>query len=531
MKVVILGGAGVFGSRLAELLVRDGHDVWIAGRNLSRARAVAARLGAEAIVLHRSPDLSPLDGLGVEVLVDAAGPFRVEEGFSVAEACIAAGIHYLDLSDDPEFCSGISRLNDDAVARGVCVLSGMSSTPALTSAAAAYLAEPMDAVDAIESAILPGNRAPRGRAVFESILDRVGRPFESRIDGAGVTLRGWSRPKGYRLPGGIRREGWMVPVPDQVLFPGFFKARSVTFRAGLELSVMNRFLAVLSRLGPLRLPRWVFDGLMVVAKALAPFGTDRGGMSVTVTGRKEDAFITREFGLLAEAGEGPFIPAVPIRAALRAPGRLPPVAGPALAVHPLDDYLDAMSDLQVRTEVTERAPVSLIPSVLGKDIDRIPEVVAESHSVPAPRLFSGRATVTRGSGAVSRLIAAVVGFPPASEDVAVTVMKLPGATGETWIRTFGDRSFRSHLSRRNDHLSERFGPLTFDIPLTATEEGLDWPVSGGQLYGLVPLPGFLLPRSVASERVMEGTFRFDVALYAPVTGGLIVRYQGWLARV
>lgn len=33
MKVVILGGYGVFGSRLANLLVRDGHQVWLAGRS------------------------------------------------------------------------------------------------------------------------------------------------------------------------------------------------------------------------------------------------------------------------------------------------------------------------------------------------------------------------------------------------------------------------------------------------------------------------------------------------------------------
>lgn len=34
MKVVIVGGYGVFGSRLAEILLRDGHCVWGAGKYL-----------------------------------------------------------------------------------------------------------------------------------------------------------------------------------------------------------------------------------------------------------------------------------------------------------------------------------------------------------------------------------------------------------------------------------------------------------------------------------------------------------------
>ncbi|MEN8839648.1 MAG: NAD-dependent epimerase/dehydratase family protein, partial [Octadecabacter sp.] len=33
MKVLVIGGTGMFGSRLCELLARDGHDVTIASRN------------------------------------------------------------------------------------------------------------------------------------------------------------------------------------------------------------------------------------------------------------------------------------------------------------------------------------------------------------------------------------------------------------------------------------------------------------------------------------------------------------------
>jgi predicted dinucleotide-binding enzyme len=45
VKVLLLGGYGVFGARLAKLLVIDGHDVCIAGRSLRAAQTSAAALG------------------------------------------------------------------------------------------------------------------------------------------------------------------------------------------------------------------------------------------------------------------------------------------------------------------------------------------------------------------------------------------------------------------------------------------------------------------------------------------------------
>jgi hypothetical protein len=44
----------------------------------------------------------------------------------------------------------------------------------------------------------------------------------------------------------------------------------------------------------------------------------------------------------------------------------------------------------------------------------------------------------------------------------------------------------------------------------------------------IPLPAMLLPVSEAREYDAGGVFHFDVGLYAPLGGGLIVRYQGHL---
>jgi uncharacterized protein YbjT (DUF2867 family) len=41
MKVLVLGGHGVFGERVLRLLRRDGHEVTVAGRDLASAQRLA----------------------------------------------------------------------------------------------------------------------------------------------------------------------------------------------------------------------------------------------------------------------------------------------------------------------------------------------------------------------------------------------------------------------------------------------------------------------------------------------------------
>ena len=58
MKITVVGGTGVFGSRLAELLIRDGHEVRIAARSADAVTELARRIGATPLVvdIHAAPE-------------------------------------------------------------------------------------------------------------------------------------------------------------------------------------------------------------------------------------------------------------------------------------------------------------------------------------------------------------------------------------------------------------------------------------------------------------------------------------------
>lgn len=467
-----------------------------------------------------------------DVVIDAAGPFRTDgpDPWRVAKACIAAGIHYLDLSDNAAFTRGISALDDDARAAGVAVISGLSSVPALSSAVVTALSADMDRVLMIDTAILPGNRnAPRGRAVMESILANVGTMFPVIEGGLTVQVRGWSRPQMYKL-GQIRRRGWMIEVPDQSLFPSHFGADTVTFRAGMEVPVMNHGLAALgwlrARTG-FRLPRFGVNALHWLAQKLAPFGTDTGGMVVTVTGQKGSVFLTRTWTLIARDGDGPFIPGIVARTLLRDETLLTPGARPALAVFPLASAAAAMADLAVTTIQSETVAIPMFVSALGAAFGALPHPLQAAHLIAAPITLTGLARVTRGTGRLANLIATLARFPPGADDTHVTVIMQPEGRGELWVRDFGGNRFQSHLRPCAGSLTERFGPLTFQISVHVQDGALHYPVTRGWCLG-IPLPRCLLPVSEATETVQNDRFTFDVRLSLPLGLGLMVHYQGWL---
>lgn len=352
MKVVIVGGYGVFGALTAQLLARDGHQLWLAGRHPDKARRLAQEIGAQTLRVDLQGDPSGLFAVEPDLVIDAAGPFQDYGAapYRLPQLCIAQGCSYLDLSDSAAFTGGIAALDAQAKAAGCVVLSGASSVPGLSSVVVADMIRGLEDVDLIDIAILPGNRAPRGMSVIKSIVGGVGRPFQHWREGAWHPVAGWTDRKLYHLGPDLCRAGYLVDVPDLTLLPPMTQARSVIFRAGLELPVMNSSLALLARLRrrwALNIPEIGYRALHLLAKLLYPFGSDRGGMQVTVTGRCAGRDVTRRWTLVAEHGDGPFVPGIMCRAIARNLRDIPVGARPCLAALPRQTVEDAMSDLRI----------------------------------------------------------------------------------------------------------------------------------------------------------------------------------------
>jgi len=142
----------------------------------------------------------------------------------------------------------------------------------------------------------------------------------------------------------------------------------------------------------------------------------------------------------------------------------------------------------------------------------------------------GTATVTRGSGLLARIAAAIVGFPRAGENVTVRVdFKLANGR-ERWTRTFAGRAFHStqEQGRGRDAwlVCERFGPVKVAMALVLDGGRLRLIVRRWSMFGIA-LPRFLAPGGDSYEYAADGRFHFHVEIGHPWTGP-IVGYQGWL---
>lgn len=535
MKVFIVGGAGVFGSRLAERLIRCGHTVAIASRTKQSGKAAAERLGCQWFCFDEAhPDRAVISAVQPDILIDAAGPFQTYglESYRLARMAIECGIHYLDFSDDAAFSSGIDALNDDAKKAGVAVISGVSTVPALSAAIAADLTADLSEVTLLESALLPGNKAPRGRAVMAAILAQVGEPMRQWRGNRWEQAIGWTDQKTYILPGGERRKAAFIGAPDLHLFPKRFGARSVLFRAGLELTLFQQSMRALGWLRQRRLlPKLDhFTGLFHwMAGWFEPFGSDVGGMVVCVQGRGDAGGVQRTWHVLAEAGDGPYIPALPAAALVERWQQTAPVPGARACIAELSrqDIEGQLQTLQTQTYVEEKPHTPLFENKFSEQWSALPGEVQRLHDLWDMERFEGRARVERGSGIIATIIAALFRFPKTARDIEVCVTMQRIGQRELWVREFGDSRFKSILTfEPNGAVFERFGPLNAELDLRVESRSLVFPVKRAWLFG-IQLPRWLTPISDAREFEKNGRFEFDVRIALPGIG-LLNRYQGWL---
>jgi hypothetical protein len=313
-RILVVGGTGAFGKRLVHGLTSTTQfDVLVGTRTLGRERV---KIDTNTVTAQQ------LDDLRLFAVADAAGPYQ-SGNYHLARAAVAAGIHYVDIADARNFVAGFSVLDEEARTANVLALTGASSTPALSNAVLDELVQGWSAIESIEIAIAPGNRAPRGLSVIQSILSYSGKPVRVFLDGGWTERPGWGMTLHREIDGLGKRWLSLCETPDLDVVPARFSPRrSAVFRAGLELPMMHLGLAAGAKavqwgLVPSLLPfakplRWI-------AERLEPFGSDRGGMIVEASGFDKAGKPCRaSWTLVAEAGDGPVIPTLPALAALRA---------------------------------------------------------------------------------------------------------------------------------------------------------------------------------------------------------------------
>lgn len=549
---MIIGGYGTFGGRLVDLLADEPRlRLIVAGRSLETAKAFCGRPSQATLVpahFDRDGDiLRQLQVLRPDLVVDASGPFQAygTDPYRLPRAVIESGADYLDLADAADFVVGIETLDAIARERGRVALSGVSSFPVLTAAVVRRLAPGLSLIESIEAGIAPSPFAGVGLNVVKAIASYAGRPVSVVEDGDRRTGYGLvdSRRHVVNVPGRIPlraiRYG-LVEVPDlAVLARDWPRARSIWMGAGPTPVLLHRLLWCAAWLVRLRLLPSLspFAPIMNFVINTARWGEHRGGMYVEVRGIGDHGLETRSWHLLAEGDAGPLIPSMAAEALIRnwLKGEQPrPGARSAHRDLELDDYQVLFERRKIatgfRTVTAARQP--LYQRIMSSAFQRLARPIQAAHTFDAGVTLQGQGTVWRSDHWLANTIANMFRFPPAMNDVPVTVsMTRDNRDREFWQRMFDDQSFSSTqeagTGRSEGLLVERFGPLAFAMAVVEEEGGLRLVLRRWSAFG-IPLPMWAAPKTDAFEHATAGRFNFSVDIALPLVGR-IVRYEGWLA--
>jgi short subunit dehydrogenase-like uncharacterized protein len=149
---MLYGAPGHTGTLIAQHAHERGHRPVLAGRTAPAVGALAEQLDLP----FRSVALDDPDALraalaDVELVLNAAGPF-LHTAAPLAEACLNAGVDYLDISNELQVFRTLYSLDERARRAGIAIVPGVGFGVVATNCLARYVNDAIGGADRLELA-------------------------------------------------------------------------------------------------------------------------------------------------------------------------------------------------------------------------------------------------------------------------------------------------------------------------------------------------------------------------------------------
>lgn len=160
--ILIYGATGYTG-KLVAMQARETHlSFEVAGRNGPQVTALAEQLDVPCrIFALDDPETIIASLAGVTAVLNCAGPFA-STARPLMEACIACGVHYLDLTAEYKVYALAEAWSERAAAAGVMLLPGVGWDVVPSDCLAMYLAAKVDQPQSLRIALQVANSMSRG---------------------------------------------------------------------------------------------------------------------------------------------------------------------------------------------------------------------------------------------------------------------------------------------------------------------------------------------------------------------------------
>ncbi|WP_426088213.1 saccharopine dehydrogenase family protein [Janthinobacterium sp. PSPC1-1] len=162
-QTILIYGATGYTGKLVAMQARETHlSFEVAGRNGPQVTALAEQLDVPCrIFALDDPETIIASLAGVTAVLNCAGPFA-STARPLMEACIACGIHYLDITAEYKVYALAEACSERAAAAGVMLLPGVGWDVVPSDCLAMYLAAKVDQPQSLRIALQVANSMSRG---------------------------------------------------------------------------------------------------------------------------------------------------------------------------------------------------------------------------------------------------------------------------------------------------------------------------------------------------------------------------------
>lgn len=170
---LIYGANGYTGELIAREASRRGLKFAVAGRSRVRIEPLARELqvGSRVFDLGDAAAVAP-NIEGVDAVLHCAGPFS-HTSAPMVQACLDAGVSYLDITGEMPVFESIFRLDSRAKERGVALIPGVGFDVVPTDCLAAMLNERMPGAEELWLAFY-SPRAEMSRGTTKTMIENIG---------------------------------------------------------------------------------------------------------------------------------------------------------------------------------------------------------------------------------------------------------------------------------------------------------------------------------------------------------------------
>ena len=179
---MLYGAAGHTGALIARHAHQHGHRPLLAGRSAPATAALAGELDLPHRVLALDDPAALNAALAeVDLVLNTAGPF-LHTAAPLAQACLAAGVHYIDIGNELQVFRTLYDLDQRARQAGVTIIPGAGFGVVATNCLARYVSDAVGGAQHLEVAARAAT-ARQGPGIAASVRENL--PYGGWIRRAG----------------------------------------------------------------------------------------------------------------------------------------------------------------------------------------------------------------------------------------------------------------------------------------------------------------------------------------------------------